>query len=227
MAFKRSINNNIAYGFSDALLGLPEAPIIAVRAPSTADVAALGTMWIDKATDNSYQLTSRAAGSSTWTGVTTGTGAFAVLSSNTTLAVGTDSTLVGTLDVGGATTLSAAVTVESGVGAINISADDAATTINIGKGAGAKTLTLGSLNTTSQTLIQGGTGDITFNAPIVQLTSDSGGTAVNLYTGAGVPANGLAIQAGDLYFRSDPGGATERIYVATGAGAWTNITCAA
>lgn len=48
-----------------------------------------------------------------------------------------------------------------------------------------------------------------------------------IMSGAGVPANGLAIQAGDTYFRTDPAGATSRIYIATGAGAWTNVTCAA
>jgi len=50
---------------------------------------------------------------------------------------------------------------------------------------------------------------------------------VFIMSGAGVPANGLAIQAGDMYIRTDPAGATSRIYIATGAGAWSNVTCAA
>lgn len=50
---------------------------------------------------------------------------------------------------------------------------------------------------------------------------------IKIYTGAGAPANGLAIEAGDLYIRTDPAGATSRMYIATAANAWTNVTCAA
>ena len=46
---------------------------------------------------------------------------------------------------------------------------------------------------------------------------------VNIYTGAGDPANGLAIQAGDMYIRTNPTGANDRLWIATGAGAWTFI----
>lgn len=54
-----------------------------------------------------------------------------------------------------------------------------------------------------------------------------GAVPFRILCGAGAPNANLAVQAGDLYIRSDPGSAAERIYVATGAGAFTNVTCAA
>lgn len=74
------------------------------------------------------------------------------------------STLVapGSLTVTSGFTVSAgAVTITSGIAAINISADAAATTINIGTGGAVKTVTIGSTNTTSPTTIQSGSGGIT------------------------------------------------------------------
>ena len=49
---------------------------------------------------------------------------------------------------------------------------------------------------------------------------------IKIMSGAGAPANGLAAEAGDLYIRTDPADATSRIYVATAASTWTNVTCA-
>jgi hypothetical protein len=57
-----------------------------------------------------------------------------------------------------------AVTLASGTGAINISADAAATTVNLATGAGVKTLTIGSTDTTSPTTLQCGTGAMTLTA---------------------------------------------------------------
>ena len=52
------------------------------------------------------------------------------------------------------------ITLNSGTNAENVSTDAAATTVNIATGAGNKTLTLGSTNTTSTTNIQSGSGGI-------------------------------------------------------------------
>lgn len=48
-----------------------------------------------------------------------------------------------------------------------------------------------------------------------------------MYTGAGAPANPLAVHIGDLYIRTDAVSAVTRMYIATAVGAWTNVTCAA
>ena len=75
------------------------------------------------------------------------------------------------------------------------------------------------------------TGDITIGTG--DLNINTAGQGINLpgpiqiITGAGVPANGLALHAGDIYCNTTPTGATDRIFVATGVGAWTNVTCAA
>lgn len=50
---------------------------------------------------------------------------------------------------------------------------------------------------------------------------------MRIVSGAGAPAGALALVAGDMYIRSDPASAVTRLYIATGPGAWTNVTCAA
>jgi hypothetical protein len=139
-----------------------------------------------------------------------------------------------------------------GTGTVNISDDATNNAVNLATGAGNKAVTIGSAtgtssitvlagtgaaqfaangtqhattvgstNGTSTTTIQSGTNGIALTGPLVRLNA-----LTNLYVGAGAPGNGLALEAGDLYIRTDPAGATSRMYIATGAGAWTNITCA-
>lgn len=50
---------------------------------------------------------------------------------------------------------------------------------------------------------------------------------INVYTGAGAPGAGLAVNVGDLYVNTTAATAATRLYIATGAGTWTNVTCAA
>lgn len=50
---------------------------------------------------------------------------------------------------------------------------------------------------------------------------------VRILTGAGAPSNGIALHVGDMYINTTAATAATRIYVATGVGAWTNVTCAA
>ena len=50
---------------------------------------------------------------------------------------------------------------------------------------------------------------------------------VYVYTGPGAPSNGLALHAGDLYINTTGATSSTRLYIATGVGAWTNVTCAA
>lgn len=58
------------------------------------------------------------------------------------------------------TSANGALTVNSGTGALGISTDAAATTLSIGTGAAAKTLTIGSTNTTSATNLTAGSGGV-------------------------------------------------------------------
>ena len=81
---------------------------------------------------------------------------------------------------------------------------------------------MGSTNTTASTIINAGTGGIFLNAPFVELPGP-----IYLYTGAGVPAGGLALHTGDLYINTTAASLTTRMYIATTAGTWTNFTTAA
>ena len=75
-----------------------------------------------------------------------------------------------TLDASGTlgiTSANTALTVASGTGALNISADAANTTVNVGTGGGVKTCTFGSTNTTSATTIQTGSGAYDFYCLVV------------------------------------------------------------
>lgn len=65
----------VGYGFSQALLDVPNAPIVAQRDPTTNDKAAIGTIWIDSATNNAFILTSIVDNIATW--IMTGGGSFA------------------------------------------------------------------------------------------------------------------------------------------------------
>lgn len=57
---------NVAYGLSDPLLNVAQAPIIAQRDPTTKDRAQLGTEWINQQTDNIWFLVKVEDNISTW-----------------------------------------------------------------------------------------------------------------------------------------------------------------
>lgn len=50
---------------------------------------------------------------------------------------------------------------------------------------------------------------------------------VFIMSGAGAPANGLAVNVGDMYINTTAASAVTRLYIATAASTWTNVTCAA
>jgi len=110
---------------------------------------------------------------------------------------------------------------------------NAGTTITAGTGITATTgnivATAGAVN--AGTSMTATLGNITAtNGDVVLSTATKGITLpgpVRIISGAGTPANPLAVHAGDFYLNTSPTGATDRIFVATAAGAWTNVTCAA
>jgi hypothetical protein len=174
-----------------------------------------------------------------------------------TLNIGNNNGLTDFQIIGGAastiTVVNDPLTIVTGTGNLNIANDATAQNINIGTGLGAKIVTVGSVSGASSieldsgtgsarlasnatdhttflgsttgvsaTNLQSGTGGIITAAPFVRLNG-----TVNIYVGAGVPANGLALETGDLYINSTAATAVTRLYISTGAGAWTNFTASA
>lgn len=74
------------------------------------------------------------------------------------------------------TSTNGAMTINSGTGALSVSSDASATTVNLATGAAAKTVTLGSTNSTSSTAIKSGSGNVAINSGF---TVDSSGRNYN------------------------------------------------
>lgn len=113
----------------------------------------------------------------------------------TSLTVGTSVTATGgAASFGGGT-----FAVASGTNAINISADAANTTVNLATGAGVKTVTIGSTNTTSTTILTAGSGglnmatDVNLTAAASKITMNGG--AVTDFIGTATLANGTVTVA--------------------------------
>lgn len=230
-----------AYSVGQPLNQIFPLPIIAKRVPTTADKAQLGRLWVYPATNQAWVLTSIVANSATWEAISGGAGVFSSLTVNpgpTALStVGNGAVSIGNATNTGAITLTVGtgnMAVVGGGNTISIGNDAAANTVVIGSTTAASTLTL---DTPVGTPVVAANG---LTATVGNLTASNGNVVlstaatfvqlpgpIKIMSGAGAPANGLAAEAGDLYVRTDPAGATSRIYVATGAGAWTNVTCAA
>lgn len=114
------------------------------------------------------------------------------------------------------------ITINSRTSALSFSNDAFATTVNIATAAAAKTVTLGSTNTTSTTTIQAGSGGINLTGAVTSanaITITSGNLAI---TAATTSAVGQITQAGTPILHT-MGGATN-IFVGSGAG---NLTLTA
>ena len=153
--------------------------------------------------------------------------------------IGTGGT--GAVHIGNATgntsvtgTLSATGTISSSAG--SVTAFLAVTGASVTATSGNITATLGDIAASNGTV----TGDTGLIATTGNITATDGnvvlstaGTYISMpgpvfiYSGAGAPGAGLALHAGDMYIRTDPAGATSRLYIATAASTWTNVTCAA
>tara|TARA_R110000868_G_scaffold121883_3_gene323334 strand:- start:2340 stop:4088 length:1749 start_codon:yes stop_codon:yes gene_type:complete len=111
------------------------------------------------------------SGDSTNTTVLVGTGAgvkaTTIGSSNTTSTTNIQS---GTAGIGIASN-NGVMALTSGTGVMNISADAAATAVNIATGAAAKTVIIGSTNSTSATTINSGSGNLTLVGNVTKSTS--------------------------------------------------------
>jgi len=114
--------NQNAYGLTQALINVFPAPIVSQRAPTTADKADYGTLWIYQPTNAAYVLTSIVNNSANWGGLTGGSGSF------TNLTVSGTSNLTGLLTATGGITSPANI-VTTSTGQIN-----SATTMTAGTG---------------------------------------------------------------------------------------------
>lgn len=148
----------VVYGLTQALTNQPPRPIISKRAPLTTDQAQLGTVWVvgidsSGVTENTaWILTSIINNSANWQAIGGGSGAGVF--SSLTVNPGPTS-LTGNFSSTGGT-----FTVATGTNAINISADAAATTVNLATGAAVKTVTIGNSTSTTTLNLVAGTGNV-------------------------------------------------------------------
>ena len=163
----------LSFGGAGATQTLTFAGIVA-----NAGVVSLGT----DATDNAINIgTSASAGRTTIIGNTTGASA-------TTINSGT-----------GGITMTAAngiVSLASGTGLFLLSNDATTTTVLVGAGAGVKTTTLGSNNTTSATTVRSGSGALNITSTNGAITMNSGTGTVSIGTDATAAIYNFASGAG-------------------------------
>ncbi len=122
---RRRTVNDVAYGLTNPSQSLASKPIISRRNPTANDNAPLGTLWVNTVSGAYFVITSVVAGVANWQAQQTGAGNFAsvtITGAGTALDVTTgdievagNSTLTGTLTVGGFTQFTESITVQ-GVG---------------------------------------------------------------------------------------------------------------
>lgn len=184
MAYNGKKNLRV-YGF-DGLQNLQNKPIIANRAPTTADSAEIGDTWINKTTNSAYTLVNVSAGSFTWvTSPASGVGTF----TDVAITPG-DLTVAGDVTAAGKLALSGAAETHAIAGNLDIAGDLDVT--------GVFTFT-GDLDLTSAALI-----DLTstLDALCIYLRAN-GGTSeqIKIHSDQGTGVS-------SLYFLSDVGGLT-------------------
>ena len=116
---------HVAYGLTDALLNIPQAPIISNRAPTVNDKAEIGTLWVDTPANAVYALTSivdnaatwttsPASGSGVFTAVTVNPGNVVVTAGNVDIAAGNLNLTTGNAVIGGNLTVAGISTFTGG-----------------------------------------------------------------------------------------------------------------
>lgn len=149
-----NIRNRVAYGLSDALLAVAPSPIISKRAPTAADLAPLGQIWIDTVLQDAYILVAIISNAGVWINSGGGAGTFASLTV-TPGPVSLVATGSGTVTIGNSAN-AFPVNINSGTGGVNINGNG--NTIDIGVDAAANAVFVGSTTNGAVTTIQGGNG---------------------------------------------------------------------
>lgn len=218
------IGSNTGQSGTISIGGGTGAPTVNIGTGATANVVAIGNLIGNTVVD-----------------LSTGTGGLQIVANGnsnfTTVAgsmnIGAQNQQTGTITIG-SNVGNSTVIINSGASQIEIGATNAQTNaITIGGGTGAPSVYVGTgvttnavyvgtLNGASATSIQAGTAGIALLAPLVRLNA-----LVNIYAGAGAPNNALALEVGDMYINTTAASAVTRLYIATAANTWTNVTCAA
>jgi hypothetical protein len=203
---------NSLYGFPGPLNDEPLSVISLNRAPTSADQGQIGQFILNTATATLYICTATGASGYIWTALETNGGIGGFIS----LAVVGPTTLTGTTNIN--TTGSAVTSIGTGgTGATHI-----------GNATG-NTQVTGSL--TASTSLTATAGNVTITDGNLVLSTAA--TYISLpgpvfiYSGSGAPSAGLALHVGDMYINTTAASATTRLYIATAASTWTNVTCAA
>lgn len=246
----------IGYGLSQALPAIFPVPINGKRAPTTSDIGyQLGQIWLYNSNAYilvnvgagvaTWLLLESGGGAGVFASLTVTPGPTSITGTTGINTSGTGVTTIGTggtgaVNIGNATgntavtgslstttSLNATTTITSGTGIT-------ATTGNIVATAGNITATAGSMSAgttvTAGTGITATTGNITAtNGNFVLSTAAtyiSLPGPVFIYSGSGAPNNALALHVGDMYINTSAASATTRLYIATAADTWVNVTCA-
>ncbi len=208
---------NVAYGITDALLNVPNFPIVAQRAPQTSDKAEVGTLWIDEPNNDGYILTSIVSNVATWIGIGGGSGSFTNIVASGTITAGGSITSGGTITAGagGFTTDAGDYTSNSGnidIGGSITATGDITAGGNITSVAGNLVVTAGTI-TASSTITSGS--NLTFGA-----------TGVDIIAGTGNPVG--SANKGSLYIRVDATTTVTRLWINTDGGTtWAFFTASA
>ena len=144
----------LAYSVNQPLSAIFNAPVIAQRDPSTNDKHPLGTIWINKLTDDAWVLTSVVANAASWVNIAGGSGSFSSLAVTNGITAGTSITAGTTVTAGtGITATTGNITATNG----NLVLGTAGNKLSIATGAnaslGVATLVAGTVtvNTTAVT----------------------------------------------------------------------------
>ncbi len=142
----------------------------------------------------------------------------ATFGSNATQHNTTVGSLTGTsvLTLQGGNTTGTVITAAAG-GAVSVSADGSANTINVGTGAAAKTVVVGSATAGSTLNVFTPTAGVGTGLRI-----NNGAAVAAIYVGTGVP--GFVAVQGSLFIRTDATTTTSRLYIYTDGGAWATFT---
>lgn len=215
------VYQNTAYSLGQSpLTNMAPLPIVAKRAPTTADTGyAIGTEWVFVTSNAVYFLTSIANNLANWVLMEAGggTGVFASLtvtpgpiSLTGTTSINTSGAATTTIGTGG----TGAVAIGNATGNTAVTGSlSTTTTMTAGTGL---TVTAGNATLTN--------GNLVLSTAATKITLPG---PVNIMSGAGAPAAGLAVNVGDMYINTTAASAVTRLYIATAASTWTNVTCAA
>lgn len=170
-----NLRQRVAYGLSDALLAVAPSPIISKRAPGAADLAQIGSTWIDTVLQDAYTLVAIVGNQGVWLNTAGGSSIFS------SLTVNPGPTALSTVGNGAVTIGNAAntglITIATGTG--NFSLTGGGNTVGIANDAAANLVTLGSTTGAAALTLQAGTGNMALN------TSATGAIAIGLATMTG------------------------------------------